>query len=119
MFNSYKDKLRYNIQQEITRAPSSGMGIVRRTHAEAYACDVWVVENNDPRLGHMALNVPIPMVGGLSYAMPHQGDRVLLTFLNGDVNFPNIVAVYPSSPIQTFNQSFIESSTVAHMADMR
>jgi hypothetical protein len=119
MFNSYRDKLRYQIQRENNARPSSGKGIVKKTYPESYTCDIMIVEDTDPRFGRMALNVPLPMVGGMSYSLPHSGDVVFLNYLNGDPNYPHIVAVYPSTALQAANHGFIERSTVAPMTDVR
>jgi hypothetical protein len=119
MLQNYKDKLRYTINQEIQNSPNNGMGIVVRVYPEEYKCDILMVESSDASVANVTLGVPLPMIGGMSYAMPHNGDKVMVNYLNGDRNFPYIVAAFASSKMQIANNAYVEESSMNHLSDLR
>jgi hypothetical protein len=119
MFNSYRDKLKYTMSRQQYSNPTSARAIVRKVYPESYRCDILIVENTDPGVGHEAKNVPLPYIGGISYSLPHVGDAVLVEFLNGDVQYPYIIQTYPSNPMQLASNTYAASSTMEHLSELR
>lgn len=119
MFNSYKDKLRYSIRRENSLNPSSAKGVINKVYPETMTCDVLMIENSDSRLGSLFRGLPLPIVGGLSYSLPHAGDIVFLSFLNNNSQYPYIISVYTSNILQLKSLTNVESSTLKHITDIR
>jgi hypothetical protein len=109
----YKDKLRNTIYKEGVYNPTSGYGIIKEIDVNNYTADVIVINNSNPALGHVETNLPLPMINGVSYSMPHVGDRVLLNFPGYGESMPIIVAVYPTS-IQKMSMTSIQASNLKH-----
>ena len=111
-------KIRAVIQQERTKSPSTAMAAVLKTYSEDYTCDIMLIENNAANTGSVATRVPLPMVGGMSYSLPHIGDKVAIAYIGNNKNFPMIIAVYPTTKSQVQNHSEITSSTLQHFSSI-
>lgn len=107
----FKDKLKTTIYKENVYNPSSGYGIINAINADNYTADVIIINNNNPALGHLEKNLPLPMINGLSYSLPHIGDRVMLNFIGVGETMPVIAAVYPTN-LQKLSLSRVESSNL-------
>ena len=114
-----RDKIKSIIIEEHNKRPNCAMGIVSKSYPETYTCDIIVTDNSNPNLANHHSNVQLPMINGLSYSLPHPGDKVLVEFLGNDDNFPFIVAVYPSTRMQLEGISQIPSSLINLISSMR
>lgn len=114
MNKSPKDRIIdiYTHQQQLH--PSSALGIVHKTYEDRYVCDILVLDNNSTMNGSISTNVPLPMINGMSYSMPMVGDKVIVTFLGNDRNFPYIVAVYPATTFEIDSLSNVPPSILKH-----
>ena len=116
-------KARQKIDQIISRAqdarPNCALAIVKAVYPEEYKCDIMIVDNKNSMKVFESENVPLPMIGGMSYSMPHAGDKVLVEFLNGDIHYPLIVSIYPTTRLQMNNHSFVTGSTIKHIDKFR
>lgn len=109
-----RDRLKTIIYDEKNKTPNCAMGIVRKTYPNEYVCDVMIISNQAQNMVDVALKVPLPLVGGMSYVMPHAGDKVLVEFLGGDLNYPYVVAIYPSTTSQIASHTEVPFSSTSH-----
>jgi len=113
-----RDKIKTIIKEEHQKTPNCSLAVVNATYEDEYCCDIMVLNNNNQRLGAYYGKVPLPMIGGVTYSMPHVGDKVLVEFLGGDTNYPLIVAAYPTTTRQLYNMSRIQSSLLNLLSDI-
>jgi hypothetical protein len=116
---SPKEKIRQIIYEEQTKRPGCALAIIRKTYPDEYLCDILIINNSEPNLGSYHSRVPLPMIGGVSYALPHVGDKVLVEFLGGDLNYPLVTAIYPSTQAQIKGQSEVAASAMDMLSEMR
>jgi hypothetical protein len=116
---SPKEKIRQIIYEEQTKRPSCALAIIQKTYPDEYSCDILVINNSNPNLGSFHGKVPLPMIGGMSYTLPHSGDKVLVEFIGGDLNYPLVTAIYPSTQAQIKGHSEVAASTLATLSEMR
>jgi len=117
--SKFTDKLKKSIQEDIRNIPSASLAYVIKCHNDTYTADIMIVDANYPNKGQQFNGVPFPMIGGLSYAMPHVGEKVLVQFLNGDRNSPIITHMYPSAEYQIAIHSYVPDSLATHLAKLR
>jgi len=116
--SNYKDKLKEFIYKDRNQNPNCSYGIIRSVNESTYTCDVFVVDNVNQNIGHICYGVMLPIVGGLTYSLPHSGDRVLVEFIGSGQSHPAIVAVYPNSSLQMFSSTSVEKSNLEHYSDL-
>lgn len=116
--NSYKDKLKEFIYKDRNQNPNCSYGIIRAVNESTCTCDIFVVDNTNQNIGHTCYGVMLPMVSGLTYSLPHVGDRVLVEFVGSGQSSPAIIAVYPNSSLQVFSSTKVEKSNLEHYSDL-
>lgn len=92
MANPLRDKIQHLAQQELNKKLSSVKGkVVAYSNEHNYA----MVEINNPYGGGLMLLelVPVEIVGGIHIPGPFPGDEVWVSFTNGLLNLPKVVAL--------------------------
>lgn len=118
MRTTVRSRLQEIIHQEQVKNPSCALASVIKTYPDEYACDIILVNNDSPDRGGIATKVPLPMISGMSYVLPHPGDKVAVVFLGNDMNYPLIVATYPAIRAQITSHSQIASSQLQHLSSI-
>lgn len=115
--DNYKSKLKEFLYKDRNQNPNCAYGIITAVNESLYTCDILVLDNVNQNAGHKCYSVPLPMISGMSYSLPHNGDRVLVEFLGSGQNNPLVVAVYPNSGLQIHSATNVEKSNLEHYSD--
>jgi hypothetical protein len=111
-----RDRIQSIVNVEQGKRPNCEMGIVQRCYPDSFECDIMTITNDLSTKRTFHARVPLPMVGGMSYCLPHIGDRVLVEYLGGDMNAPYVVSIYPANDNQAQSLSQIAKSQLQHFS---
>ena len=113
-----KEKIKGIVRDYNSQNPNCAMGIINKTYESEYCCDIMVLNNNNQNLGTYYAKVPLPAIGGLTYSMPHVGDKVLVEFLGGDQSYPMITTVYPTTQYQLAGMTTLPDSFLKFLSSI-